>query len=115
MNDRYMEAVKEAQRMRDDGSIGGVGKLGYAAPVDRDPDSVEQLLSQVFSATIDIKDAIGSLRHTYLGPWPEPATEKSKPLPPQGLIPTMKDTLYTMMEMQREIREHIAVISKGVR
>lgn len=113
MNDKYMEAVKEAQRMRDDGSIDGVGKLGYAPNVERDPDSVEQLITQIASQAYDIDNALGTLRGTLLGSYP--ITEKRRDTSVEGLIPQIKMVLYDMIEIQKNIREHIAVISKGVR
>lgn len=88
-----------------------------APPVEHDPDSVESLLQQVFSQALDNKDALGNMRHALLGPWPEPAPDHlSKSIPSSGgMIAQLKDTLYRIMEVQREIREHVVAISKGVR
>jgi hypothetical protein len=96
------------------------GVIGYSdkpsgSPVERDPDSVEQLLTQVLNQSFEIKDALGTMRHQLLGPWPEPAPTVSEMNKPSGLVPNMKEALYKMIDTHREIREHIAVISKGVR
>lgn len=94
----------------------GLSKGGTAPSVERDPDSVENLLAQVFSQALDNKDALGNMRHDLLGPWPEPATDQlSKSVSSNGMIAQLKDTLYKIMEVQREIREHIVAISNGVR
>ena len=84
-------------------------------PVERDPDSVENLLQQVMSQAFDIKEALVNTRSDLLGPWPEPAETKAGIAAGPGLIPKTKEALYRMLDVQREIREHIVVISKGVR
>ena len=99
------------------GHVGGI-PLGINGPnvAGRDPDSVENLLAQVFSQALDNKDALGNMRHALLGPWPEPATDQlSRSIPSNGMIAQLKDTLYKIMEVQRETREHIVALSKGVR
>lgn len=91
---------------------GGIG----AVPVERDPDSVEALLQQVLAQAFDIKEALSNTRSDLLGPWPEPADQKlSGSTSGPGLIPKSKEVLYRMLDVQREIREHIVAISKGVR
>lgn len=91
---------------------GGIG----APPIDRDPDSVEALLQQVMSQAFDIKEALQNTRSDLLGPWPEPADHKlSGSTSGPGLIPKTKEILHRMLDVQREIREHVVAISKGVR
>jgi hypothetical protein len=100
-----------------EGLITGYQKA-VSSPVERDPDSVEQLLAQVLTQAFELKDALSNMRQQYLGPWPEPTSEKNNSIPaapPMGLVPNMKDALYKMLDTHREIREHIAAISKGVR
>ena len=105
----YMQDDKAMQYAKLSGGVG-------ASPVERDPDSVEALLQQVMSQAFDIKEALSNTRSDLLGPWPEPADHKlnggtSGP----GLIPKTKEVLYRMLDVQREIREHVVAISKGVR
>ena len=90
---------------------GGIG----APPIDRDPDSVEALLQQVMSQAYDIKEALHNTRVDLLGPFPEPTEAKTEQAFGGGLIPKTKETLYRMLDVQREIREHVVAISKGVR
>ena len=99
------------------GHVGGI-PLGINGPnvAERDPDSAEALLQQVLAQAFDIKEALSNTRSDLLGPWPEPADQKlSGNTSGPGLIPKTKEILYRMLDVQREIREHIVAISKGVR
>ena len=106
MNSRDDMMSLKAQYVQ--GNIGGV-------PVERDPDSVEALLQQVMSQAFDIKEALANTRSDLLGPWPEAAEAKGVGTFGPGLIPKTKEILYRMLDVQREIHEHVVVISKGVR
>ena len=87
-----------------------------AVPIERDPDSIESLIAQVYSQALDNKDALGNIRHVLLGPWPEAATDAlNKVVPTNGLVAQLRETLYKIMDDQRTMREHIVAISKGVR
>ena len=98
-------------------SLYSMAKLHKAGgiPVERDPDSVESLLQQVMSQAFDIKEALVNTRSDLLGPWPEPTEAKTGGTSGPGLIPKTKEALYRMLDVQREIREHIVANSKGVR
>jgi len=86
-------------------------------PVDRDPDSIENLVTQTLTQALELKDALCTMRHVLLGPWPEPASEKINNIAhsPMGLVSNLREALYKLMDTQREIKEHIVMISKGVR
>ena len=95
----------------------GVGEETKITPTtEHDPDSVEQLLTQVLSQAHDIKEALNNTRIDLLGPYPElPDQKAALQAFGAGLIPKSKEVLYRMLDVQREIREHVVAISKGVR
>lgn len=113
MNDKYAEAVKAAQH----GSLKyGLSGVDLGTVIGKEQDTLEGLLSQLYDITYDNREALVNLRMAYLGPWPEPAMPSGEIGPPSsGMIDTMKNKIRSMIEFNRNIREHIAVISKEVR
>lgn len=117
INEGIMEAVTDGrfQKMQ-----AGVGAFKLNGPsVDRDPDSIENLVAQVVAQISDNKSIVRGLRAEYLGPWPE--EEKTLNAiggihnKTDGLIGQLRQALYIAIDDNREIKEHIVMISKGVR
>ena len=78
-------------------------------------DTIENLAAQLMGMTEDNKFASSNLRYALLGAWTSDPIASPPTAKLDGMVPNLKEILRICIRNTREAREHIAVMSNGVR
>lgn len=100
-DDKYRNMIKERQSMLISGVV--------------EDDTIEDLAAQLIGMTEDSKLSASNLRYALLGAWPSDPTAPPPTAKLDGMVPNLKEILRICIRNTREAREHIAVMSNGVR